>query len=692
MFQRNQECTDGFVVSDLLASGLSLDSPLIVSIPGGFVGRASFLSTQTICRVFESYRSTANLLLDSDMLKDIDHTISLIYKTFEVLPFVFVEGSSGCGKTQFAMTLYERSKQSSNTRNVYYLVCSKYGDSTQIIYRYFISMSELFMKCIYQDFSSRSRPKESRDGLLEDNLFVFGFIYQLLFEDIYGTQDYVKISRMNGSALRSLIDERLPLDCRPVVILDEFLPDDNGGDEVYLNFMRNCFLAVGIVVILTGTDAKVASLIGRSENTRCVDVIPWCYIFTHLPKVINLFPDVQQGGLWHQILCNSRPYFAKKAYNLMLEDGNDLDAILEKLFAVFFNAKGIYFADNIPGHTGQIVLTMNAFHVSVSQSQSTYLIHKHYGRLMLDNEPSILLCDGKLAGHPQNIWHPISKFPSSSEDLLLHLVMLGGKNYHSTYCDGVIRPLRAALQSLILDSDARKWLYISDFTNIQQGISNWQWFEALIAAAVCLSSRQNGVKGFGLKDFFNFLLQHLHPSATTMDHLQVQNMELLDDFSFIIVPFFTTPGTQWPDFIKNSQHLLCRDFDRTKNIDHISARGELRRVLTDGREETRYLVMKSKCSKSIVSVEEIQEVLLRIRDDIEVTLLVGTSFDSNYFKSKSFALFVSQNAAMCDCKFLKVSLASDTPSFMDLLERFKLTPQAGYPRRLVVFIEIRQLA
>lgn len=78
------------------------------------------------------------------------------------------------------------------------------------------------MKCIYQDFSSQPRPKESRDGLLEDNLFVFGFIYQLLFEDIYGTKDYVKISRMNGSALRSLIDERLPLDSRPVVILDEF--------------------------------------------------------------------------------------------------------------------------------------------------------------------------------------------------------------------------------------------------------------------------------------------------------------------------------------------------------------------------------------------------------------------------------------------------------------------------------------
>ncbi|KAI3649759.1 hypothetical protein MP228_005391 [Amoeboaphelidium protococcarum] len=307
----------------------------------------------------------------------------------------------------------------------------------------------------------------------------------------------------------------------------------------------------------------------------------------------------------------------------MLEDGNDLDAILEKLFAVFFNAKGINFADNIPGHTGQIVLTMNAFHVSGSQSQFTYLIHKHYGRLMLDNEPSILLSDGKLAGHPQNIWHSISKFPSPSEDLLLHLVMLGGRNYHSIYCDGVNRPLRAALQSLILDSDARKWLYISDFTNMQQGISNWQWFEALISAAVCLSSRQNGVKGIGLKDFFRLLLQHLHPSATAMDDLRVQNMELLDDFSSIIVPFFTTPGAHWPDLIKNSKDLLCRDFDRTKNIDHIAARGELRRILTDAREEIRYLVVEAKRNKSI---EEIQEVLLRIRGDTEVTLLVGTFF------------------------------------------------------------------
>ncbi|KAI3630516.1 hypothetical protein MIR68_011951 [Amoeboaphelidium protococcarum] len=193
-------------VSDLLASGLSLESPLIVSIPVGIVGRATFLCSQTICRVYESYRSTANLLLSSDMLKDIDHTISLIYKTFEVLPFVFVEGSSGCGKTQLAMTLYQRSKQSSQTRNVYYLVCSKYDDNTQVIYRYFTNMSELFMKCIHQDFSSQSRFKELKDELVEDNLFVFGFIYQLLFEDVYGTKDYVKIFKMNGNALRRLID------------------------------------------------------------------------------------------------------------------------------------------------------------------------------------------------------------------------------------------------------------------------------------------------------------------------------------------------------------------------------------------------------------------------------------------------------------------------------------------------------
>ncbi|KAI3630517.1 hypothetical protein MIR68_011952 [Amoeboaphelidium protococcarum] len=403
---------------------------------------------------------------------------------------------------------------------------------------------------------------------------------------------------------------------------------------------------------------KLLVLSGDLGRLAAMTLFPGVIYVTHLPKVINLFPDVQQSGLWHQILCNSRPYFAKKAYNLMLEDGNDLDAILEKLFPVFVNAKDINFADNIPGHTGQVVLTLNAFHISGSQSQSTYLIHKHYGRLILDNEPSILLCDGKLAGHPQNIWHPISKFPSPSEDLLFIA-------YGHVGCD---------------------------FTNIQQGIRIWQWFEALVAAAVCLASRQNGVKGIGLRDFFRLLLQHLNPTATTMDDLRVQNMELLDDFSSIIVPFFTTPGAQWPDYIKNSKDLLCRDFDRTKNIDHIAARGELIRIFTDAREEIRYLAVESKYSKSIVTIEEIQEVLLRMSDDTEVTILVGTFFDSDYFKNKSFAQFVSQNGALCDCKFLKVSLTSDTPSFMDLLERFSLTPQAGYSRRLVVFIEIGQLA
>ncbi|KAI3633896.1 hypothetical protein MIR68_008070 [Amoeboaphelidium protococcarum] len=149
-------------------------------------------------------------------------------------------------------------------------------------------------------------------------------------------------------------------------------------------------------------------------------------------------------------------------------------------------------------------------------------------------------------------------------------------------------------------------------------------------------------------------------------------------------------GAQWPEFINGSKDLQCRDFDRTKNSDQVDARGELRKVLADGREETRYLAVEAKCKKSMVSIEEIQKALLRIRDDTDVTLLVGTSFDSDYFKNKSFAEFASKNAALQDCKFLKVSLTSEPPSF-SFLKRFKLSFQDGLPRRLVVFIEIGQL-
>ncbi|KAI3633801.1 hypothetical protein MIR68_008133 [Amoeboaphelidium protococcarum] len=253
-FENGVECPSSFTVQDLQSAGYgSLENRIVITVPDRnlLFGNATFSSLKGPISEFEDYQRVAQLMLDCDIVQNVEQKVQDLYSGGIELPFIFIEGSSGCGKSQLAMSLYYKSLLPNSARKVYYLNCVTYKLSTQNIYRYFESPSALFMKCIDSDFNAKVSPSESRNQLLGNKLYVFDFIRQLLFDDIYGKQAEVQVKKFQGTELASLVSSKFDASNRPVVILDEFLPrtvNEDSSNEKLLKFIRNCFLTVGIIV------------------------------------------------------------------------------------------------------------------------------------------------------------------------------------------------------------------------------------------------------------------------------------------------------------------------------------------------------------------------------------------------------------------------------------------------------------
>lgn len=191
-------------------------------------GLMSFNDTEREGRAYEFYREKAKLLLEDASTRRMNELIDEVYKERE-LPFIFVEGSSGTGKTQMGMTLLQQSLAGKSRRKVYYLLSYKLSDQSQSIYLFFSRPSSLFYRCYEEDF--RGGVPELTSDLLKRNLFVFGFIDKLLFGNLYGSEENVKLQQMNGNHLKEKIQRTWKVDERPVVILDEcFLNDESNGN------------------------------------------------------------------------------------------------------------------------------------------------------------------------------------------------------------------------------------------------------------------------------------------------------------------------------------------------------------------------------------------------------------------------------------------------------------------------------
>ena len=212
---------------------------------------------------------------------------------------------------------------------------------------------------------------------------------------------------------------------------------------------------------------------------------------------MNLFYLRKDTPPWYQqILEHSRPLFS---HFLTVEDANSdqsFDSLLQKVFDKVVDVKKIFI--NYYGPLGQIRLFQNA-HLKISDlgEHCTALIHSHFAQLSGEKK-LILKNDGCLSGQDQ-IWQPCSEFPSVEDDVLLYLLLMGGKNFPAFRLNGLLVPYVYFL--LHIDSTVDHRQHVLDLSNRVQKSNDGNFLESLLCTTVCLSSHSNGIAGITLDRF-----------------------------------------------------------------------------------------------------------------------------------------------------------------------------------------------
>ena len=258
-------------------------------------------------------------------------------------PFYFVEGHSGAGKTQLPFAI-----EACGIPTVH-LVLTKVCDSSQLIYKAFKEKSHCFQDAVMKDLSEGLKDTSdlSVDGLSsydEHGLYTVVFILHEL--KVHGFD--VKGVAPNPKALRVFIEQQVRArraDKLPVFVLDEALTSPIASDDSealrQFRLARDIFRAIGLVVILMGTNSKAAKFAftnhcsqARSEGGIRV----WCRLIIQLPRITKQSMKVLVGAnalrslpekhaslkqfLESQCLVNT-PWFVQLVLEALVEIGKE---------------------------------------------------------------------------------------------------------------------------------------------------------------------------------------------------------------------------------------------------------------------------------------------------------------------------------------------------------------------------------
>ncbi len=410
---------------------------------------------------------------------------------FDENPFIFLEGSSGSGKTQMCFNIMSAMDAD---RDFFYFLFTTPRSNSQEIYRNFANLSQLFKNCVGQDATSYLNiVSPSCSTLFSKSLFLYGFIYELLEGGI--SKRNVSIRPKTGLQIYDLLTEKKILTRRPIFIIDECIAiDDNTQNERLqeVRFVRNVFRSAGLGLIMLGTDSRAAKLTNTiGESSRSDIPRPWCYIVGIFPsvdvKLLSLPADTPDSII--QTLQSSRPLFAQRAA-LEIRNGKSFDLVLLEVFNYIVSVKKIFGNDS--GRLGQIRLFQNA-HYSLPgfSDRSTTLIHSHFAQI--DGAKTFtLLNDGCKVGF-DTPWKPCSAFPKLNDDVLLYLLLMGGKGYPAFRLESNTVPFAWFLLDNLGTYDHRG--NILDFSNRIQKSNSGNFLEALLCTVVCVASHSNGIRG-----------------------------------------------------------------------------------------------------------------------------------------------------------------------------------------------------
>lgn len=173
---------------------------------------------------WNQYQEVSALLVDAPEVKELVNLMNECSQHSD-RPYVFIEGSSGEGKTQMALTTTSKCRE--DGRQAYYLLCIGVCETSQRIYRYFEHCCKLFIDCAEKDTKMLKNQKNmdysdvfSVKELQNKTLYVYGFMKLLMTTDSSEiSAAVVDVKPESFEVVSRMVKSQAS---RPFVFLDEF--------------------------------------------------------------------------------------------------------------------------------------------------------------------------------------------------------------------------------------------------------------------------------------------------------------------------------------------------------------------------------------------------------------------------------------------------------------------------------------
>lgn len=473
--------------------------------------------------------------------------IDLATKKYPILPFIYVENSSGMGKTQLAFSIWNYFRKAWPQYSVKYFPVYKDLNSPQTIYKAFNTIREAFNSALIND-----TPKISADllgNLKTPPLFVNSFIEALIKFDYNG--------RSNE---QEFIMEEVPIQSKCpncIFILDEFpaLDQNDPTSRFTLRFIRNLFRLREGVVVLMGTSTAAKNLIatGGSSSEDSESPNLWCCLQSKLcptnETVLSKRENVQdiksKYPTLFKIILNSRPRFAHFSityFSCIKTESNSLihlKKICEFIFhRIRLSRPNFLFEEG--GLAGQVCLFMNYYYQDETdrESRKPSFINHHFACAVKDHVDLYVL-NNKLSSDNYSEFKNIIKFPEIQNDYLLYLTFMGFSS------DSVYHPFngRSFFEAYKLVSNMFPKMCLPENINTPNWNSGLE-LEALVAGASILASHSNGFSNeVPLLQFMHNLIFNF-----TLDSRKItlSELNLNPEISTILIPYFAPLDKRWP--------------------------------------------------------------------------------------------------------------------------------------------------
>jgi hypothetical protein len=646
--------------------------------------RNTSLEVKSDSTAFQKYLSLGNKLKAVTEVGELLYIIKAIEDKYpldwsadpdDYMPFIYIDGSSGLGKTQMAFNLMAALGQ---RKPVHYVLASevKRENRVQNIYRSFANRSKAFEMCVSKDVDVLWRNGDVDFINLADHLLTYGFI-----EAIINQRSGVERGLTRKEILERIAHIQAKGVERPIWYVDEIpsvvIDFEKESKEVFrLRFMRNIFRSLGFVVIQssTSTSADINARIGQAFSRGEGGATHWCTIIPNLPGFqidVNHRPS---HSAWTKILLNSRPLFsefaqqfyeASKSTDLSFIDFMDL--LSKKLAHSARDWKYGLEEDNLHFLHGQVCLFLCPTYIKKCQAESQ-LVHKHFGVLFEHKPFDLYYYSGRLRRRikggiavnsetfdpaedlAEKKWTSATVFPEVEKDVLLYLCLMGGKDHNAIELgSGSRQPFARALGFFL--GRQRGELKVN-LEHDNQVVNDGMEWEATVAGAIILASHGDGFSGTSIRNLLPRILYELDVCVSS--DFVLQGRPELDQFLTCVVPFLSPVNRAWPEYLENWD-LNVAKFERSKNRDQVDFKTQTRNWdcqckkgsnSSDGCKD-HYLdfLLSGECKdhKTPIGLSVMEGILKRALSTSQIHLVFVRKLQKEYYKrkAKSFEHFLS---------------------------------------------------